>query len=75
MYEKAATLKNPKHYVPIWHKLTLNLDEAMAYYGIGRDKLREMTSQEDCPFVLWIGTKRLIKREALDEYIRKSYSV
>ena len=32
------------------------------YSGIGINKLRKMTEREDCTFVLWIGTKRLIKR-------------
>ena len=32
-----------KPYVPIWYKATLSIDEAVAYSGIGRDKLRDMT--------------------------------
>ena len=36
MGAKAATLKEPKHDVPVWHKLTMNMDETMAYTGIGR---------------------------------------
>lgn len=75
MGEKVATLKEPKYDVPVWHKITMNMDETMAYTGIGRDKLREMTNRENCPFVLWIGNKRLIKRKVLDEYISKMYSV
>ena len=51
------------------------MEEAMAYTGIGRDKLREMTNREDCPFILWNGSKRLIKRQAFDEYILKVYSI
>ena len=46
--------------VPIWQKATISLEEAVEYTGIGRDKLRELTIQDDCPFVLWIGRKRLI---------------
>ncbi len=56
--------------VPIWHKANLSIDEAVAYSGIGRAKLYEMTNREDCPFVLWIGNRRVVKREAFDEYIR-----
>ena len=56
--------------VPLWHKMNLSIDEAAAYSGIGRDKLYEMTNKEDCPFVLWIGNRRLIKRETFDEYIK-----
>lgn len=34
-----------------------------------------LPSHEDCNFVLWIGSKRLIKRELLDEYIREAFSI
>lgn len=61
--------------VPIWEKSNLTLEEAAAYSGIGINKLRQLTENEDCEFVLWIGTKRLIKRRKLDEYIDKRYSV
>ena len=61
--------------VPIWEKSNLTLEEAAAYSGIGINKLRTLTDREDCEFVLWIGSKRLIKRKKLDEYIEKSYSI
>lgn len=64
-----------KFQVPIWHKTNLSIEEAAAYSGISRDKLYEMTNREDCPFVLWIGNRRLIKREVFDEYIKKAYSI
>lgn len=61
--------------VPIYEKSNLTIEEAAAYSGIGRNKLRELTEGEDCKFVLWIGNKRLIKRKKLDEYIDKAYSI
>lgn len=61
--------------VSIWEKSNLTLEEAAAYSGIGINKLRQMTDDENCEFVLWIGNKRLIKRRKLDEYIEKMYSV
>ena len=61
--------------VPIWEKSNLTLEEAAVYSGIGINKLRKMTYREDCTFVLWIGTKRLIKRRKLDEYVEKAYSI
>ncbi len=61
--------------MPIWEKSNLTLEEAAAYSGIGINKLRKMSDREDCSFVLWIGTKRLIKRRKLDEYIEKTYSI
>ncbi len=61
--------------VPIWEKSNLTLEEAAAYSGIGINKLRQLSDKEDCEFVLWIGTKRLIKRKKLDEYLERSYSI
>lgn len=60
--------------VPIWEKSNLTLEEAAAYSGIGINKLRQITDDDDCEFVLWIGTKRLIKRRKFDEYIEKLYA-
>lgn len=61
--------------VPIWEKSNLTLEEAAAYSGIGINKLRYLTDKDDCDFVLWIGSKRLIKRKKFDEYIEKSFSI
>ena len=60
--------------IPIWEKSNLTLEEAAAYSGIGINKLRQLTNDEDCAFVLWLGTKRLIKRRKFDEYIEKLYA-
>lgn len=61
--------------VPIWEKSNLTLEEAAAYSGIGINKLRELTNDEKCNFVLWIGNKRLIKRRIFDRYIEDAYSL
>ena len=69
---RGSKKENP---VPIWERTTLTLMEAVQYTGIGRDKLREISDREDCDFVLWVGNKRLLKREKLEEYIVKAYSL
>ena len=61
--------------VPLWEKSNLTLEEAAAYSGIGINKLRNMTDEDRCEFVLWNGSKRLIKRRKLDEYTDKVYSI
>lgn len=58
--------------LPVWQKMNLSLEEAVAYTGIGKTKLREMSDKEDCPFVLWNGAKRLLKRKKLEEYLEKT---
>ena len=55
--------------VPLWKKMNLTVEEAAEYSGIGVSKIK------DCPFVLWNGTKRLIKRKQFEDYLETQYSV
>lgn len=64
-----------KKEVPIWEKTHLTLEEASALTGIGMNKMREITNDEHCKFVLWVGSKRLIKRKLLDEYLESCDSI
>ena len=61
--------------VPIWERVNLTLEEASAYTGIGINRLRELANDPDCEFVLWVGNRRLLKREKLKEYLAEVYSV
>lgn len=81
-YENINCLQNNKERmftskkeVPIWFKSNLTLEEASLYSGIGINKLRAMTDEKGCAFVLWNGSKRLIKRRKLDEYTDKAFSI
>lgn len=61
--------------IPLWEKAALTLEEASAYSGIGVNKLREVTNEKNCRFVLWVGAKRLIKRKLFDQFIEESYKI
>lgn len=61
--------------IPLWKKATLSINEAAAYTSIGENKLRELSSDGNCGFVLWVGQKRLIKRKQFEEYLEKVYSI
>lgn len=61
--------------VPIWEKVNLTLEEAAIYFDIGQNKLRELTNSDNCPYVIWCGNKRLIKRRLFTEYLEKMYSI
>ena len=61
--------------IPVWEKPYLNLEEASSYFNIGVNKLRELTNDNNCKFVLWNGNKRLIKRKALESFLDSSYSI
>ena len=58
--------------IPVRLKMNITLEEAVAYTGIGKTKLRELSDKEDCPFVLWNGAKRLFKRKNLEEYLEET---
>ena len=60
--------------VPVWERFTITVEEAAQYFGIGSSKLREL-SKDNCPFVLWVGSKRLIKRRKLEEYLTELKSI
>ena len=56
-------------------KYALTIEEAAAYFGIGMTKLRELTEDQSCPFVLWNGSKRLIKRMQFEKFLDSTYSI
>lgn len=61
--------------IHVWEKSNLTLKEASVYFNIGINKLRMLSNEENCPFVLWVGNKRLIKRQAFENYLASAYSV
>lgn len=61
--------------VPIWEKQNLTVREAAAYSGIGISKIKEISNNNDCQFVLWIGKKRLIKRRSFDAFVERQFSI
>lgn len=67
--ELTAMAEKTEKIVPISEKITLTVEEAVAYSNIGENKLRELIKQRDCNFVLVIGKKTLIKRKKFESYI------
>ncbi len=61
--------------VPVWERAMITLEEAAAYTGIGVRKLRHMTDSPSCDYVVWVGTRRMIKRKKLDVFLERAYSV
>ena len=61
--------------IPVWLKANLTVEEAAAYTGIGMNKLRELSYDDSCDFVLWIGRKRLLKRKKLEEFLENAFSL
>ena len=61
--------------IPVWEKINLTINEASEYSNIGLNKIREMTYQPNCSFVLFVGKKRLIKRKSFEQYLEKVYKI
>ena len=61
--------------IPLDQKALLTLKEASVYTGIGINKLRDMSNERNCDYVLFVGRKRMFKREALLRFLEQSYSV
>ena len=61
--------------VPLDVKPLLTLKEASRLTGIGINKLRDMSNERNCNYVLFVGRKRMFKREALLRFLEESYSV
>ncbi len=58
--------------IRIAEKAFLTLKEAASYFNIGQDKIRQLTDERDCTFVLFNGNKRLVKRELMEGYLINS---
>ena len=69
------TYGDRKYDVRISEKVTLSINEASAFTGIGVNKLRRLSNSSDCDFVLHVGAKRMFKRRKLVEYLESQYSI
>ncbi|MCI8526742.1 MAG: hypothetical protein HFF17_12685 [Oscillospiraceae bacterium] len=58
--------------ISISEKLTITKEEAAAYSNIGINRLDALLRAPNGPFVLFVGTKKLIKRKEFEEFISKT---
>lgn len=61
--------------VPIHEKLALTIREAAEYSNIGINKIDEMLRRPNCPFVLFVGKKKLVKRKEFEEFISSRLTI
>lgn len=55
--------------VALNEKLCLTVKEAARYSGIGINKISKLLNDPNCPFVVKVGRKRMVKRSAFEEFI------
>lgn len=61
--------------VPIHLKLTLTIKEAAEYSNIGINKIDAMLRDPRCPFVLYVGVKKLVKRKEFEQFISDNLTI
>ena len=70
-----ANLEQQAMLLPIDRKMLLSIREAAEYSNIGINKIDELLKQPNCPFVLFVGTKNLVKRKAFEAYIEGKVAI
>ena len=50
----------------------LTIKEAAAYSNIGINKIDQMLRMPGCPFVLYVGSKKLVKRKEFEAYLSQT---
>ena len=62
-------------YIPIWEKANLTINEAAEYSNVGVNRIDKLLRTPNCPFVLYVGSKKLVKRKAFEEYLNNTLVV
>ena len=53
----------------------LTKEEAAAYSHLGINKLEELLKIPNCPFVLYVGKKKLIKRREFEKFLSQNIEI
>ena len=61
--------------MPLHLKMNLTIREAAAYSNIGINKIDNMLRSPNCPFVLYVGTKKLVKRKEFEQFISQRLTI
>ena len=61
--------------VPIESKVTLTIKEAAEYSNIGINKIESLLRSPRCPFVLYVGKKKLVKRKEFERFISENIEI
>ena len=68
-------MENTFNKVPIHLKMALTSREAAEYSNIGINKIDSMLRSPNCPFVLYVGTKKLVKRREFETFISSRIAI
>jgi len=72
IFEGGIHMSKAMNPVPIYHKITLTIEEANKLTNIGINRFEAHLRKPNYPFVLFVGKKKLVKRKEFEEYISKT---
>ena len=61
--------------VPISQKIALTIPEAAEYSNIGINRIYQLLGEPNCPFVLHVGTRKLVKRKEFETFLSRQLSI
>ena len=64
-----------KPYVPIYEKVALTIEEAAEYSNIGQNRISNLLKEPRCPFVLYVGAKKFVKRKEFERFISENIEI
>lgn len=71
-FAEEQSSEQSRSHVPVWEKYAMTIAEAAAYFRVGEKRLRRVVNENpDADFVLWVGTRALIKRKLFENYLDK----
>ena len=75
--EKGLVSALASDYIPVWEKRNLTIKEASQLFGIGMNKLYNLVKDPGCNYVLYVGSKAMIKRVPFENYLdaNTTYSI
>lgn len=68
-------VRQKKREVPIWERTLLTISEASDYSGVGINTLRRLLDKPNSNLILWVGSRKMVKRKKLDEYLNNAVSI
>ncbi|SET71154.1 DNA binding domain-containing protein, excisionase family [[Clostridium] aminophilum] len=71
----AKMSEQKKQTVPIEAKVALTVREAAEYSNIGINKIESLLRTPRCPFVLYVGKKKLVKRKEFEKFIADNIEI
>jgi hypothetical protein len=55
--------------------VALTIEEEAEYSNIGQNRISGLLKEPRCPFVLYVGTKKLVKRKEFEKFISESVEI